>query len=73
MKWVKGQKSFNDRDEIQVRSTVLVNFENHTCVGKAAISNRERVVPVAKINSHGKKEKRSTATVYFAMQTSEVE
>ena len=31
------------------------------------------MVPVAKINGHGKKEKRSTATVYFAMQTNEVE
>ena len=46
---------------------------NLTCAGKAAMSNRERVVPVAKINGPDKKEKRSMATVYFAMKTNEVE
>ena len=52
---------------------VSVNFANHTCVGKAAISNHERGVPVVKINGHDKKGKKSTATDYFAMQTSTVE
>ena len=52
---------------------VLVNFANHTCVGKAAISKCERGVEVAKINGRDKKENRSTTTVYFTMQTSEVE
>ena len=65
-------ETFDGRDESWVGSTVLVNFTNHTCVGKAAISNHERGVVVTKINGRENKEKRSTAKVYFAMRTSKV-
>ena len=47
-----------------------INFESHTCVGEAVISNREREVEVVKINGHDKKGKKSMATVYFIGQTS---
>ena len=47
-----------------------INFTNHTCVGKATISNDERGIAVAKINDCDRKGKKSITTVYFAMQNS---